>query len=408
MKKLLTIILCLTLSFLAFGCNENQEGDTNYLTSDILMHSVQISNGLEETSADGPQLAFDEKFGIMFCIYMPGPRGSYGESRGRIRLAYYPASQPTNVKTVDVHVGDKVFGPQILSLGQGRVRVFYEINSWSSDDSEHAICYKDFNYATEEFESEGVVQVKKADGTRVKFSTAEQFAYLEENGFKKDVDFEYLYHEQANFSCCTLFEDDYYTYGTVTSYNAQPILCRSTDGFTTVEFFAVCPYKVQYEFDYRILDGKIHAVYRTEPERGSIYYISSDDMGKTWSTPILIENSVSCRPRLIIHNNKALIAVNNYKQNDDNKPDVIQGRTNIRLYIVTDVNPNNNNLVADLYSETGIVNVAIIDVLGDVYMAYGTSQTGMDYNNSVGTSDKLLRGKDAIRYVRLGDLTKYL
>ena len=177
---------------------------------------------------------------------------------------------------------------------------------------------------------------------------------------------------------------------------------------STVEFFAICPYTTQYEFDYKFLDGKIHAVYRTPAERDSIYYVTSSDMGKTWSTPIVIKDSVSCRPRLVIHNKNVLIAANHYYPDTGNKPAVIQARTTVRLYFVTDADPNKNNLVADIHCETGVVNVALIDVLGDVYMAYGTSQTGMDYNNSTGTNDQIICGKDAIRFVRLGDLTKYL
>ncbi len=58
--------------------------------SDILNFSVQISNGFKETSADGAGLVFDSKYGIMFCAYMPGFQGSYGESRGKICLSYFP------------------------------------------------------------------------------------------------------------------------------------------------------------------------------------------------------------------------------------------------------------------------------------------------------------------------------
>jgi hypothetical protein len=69
--------------------------------SDILNFSVQINDGLTQTSGDGASMAFDSKYGIMFCAYMPGLQGSYGESRGRIVLTYFPASQPTNSKTVN-------------------------------------------------------------------------------------------------------------------------------------------------------------------------------------------------------------------------------------------------------------------------------------------------------------------
>ena len=56
--------------------------------SPILDTSVQINDGFDQTSGDGINMAFDSKYGIMFCLYMPGEHGSYGESRGRICLTY--------------------------------------------------------------------------------------------------------------------------------------------------------------------------------------------------------------------------------------------------------------------------------------------------------------------------------
>ena len=39
---------------------------------DILDFSVQINDGLTQTSGDGTGMAFDSKYGIMFCFYMRG------------------------------------------------------------------------------------------------------------------------------------------------------------------------------------------------------------------------------------------------------------------------------------------------------------------------------------------------
>ena len=83
----------------------------------VLDHSVQINDGLTQTSADGPCLVFDKKYGIMFCSYMPGLQGHYGESRGKISLSYFPASQPTNIRFVDIAVGNDEYCPTCLSLG---------------------------------------------------------------------------------------------------------------------------------------------------------------------------------------------------------------------------------------------------------------------------------------------------
>ena len=46
------------------------------------------------------------------------------------------------------------------------------------------------------------------------------------------------------------------------------------------------------------------------------------------------------------------------------------------------------------------VNVGLVDILNDVYMAFSTSQLALEYQNG----NPLVRGKDAIRYVKLGDV----
>ena len=56
--------------------------------------------------------------------------------------------------------------------------------------------------------------------------------------------------------------------------------------------------------------------------------------------------------------------------------------------------------VADLYSEYGIVNVGLVEILNDIYMAYSTSELALEYQNG----NPLVRGKDAIRYIKLGNL----
>ena len=108
--------------------------NTEFLNNINLDASVQINNGLTETSADGGCMAFDSKYGIMLCAYMPGRQGRYGESRGRISLSYFPASQPTNIRFVTIADGKDVYCPNILGLGDGKVRVFYECNSCSDCD----------------------------------------------------------------------------------------------------------------------------------------------------------------------------------------------------------------------------------------------------------------------------------
>ena len=60
-----------------------------------------------------------------------------------------------------------------------------------------------------------------------------------------------------------------------------------------------------------------------------------------------------------------------------------------------------NKVVADLYSKYGMVNVCVTDVFGDIYFAYCTSELALEYQNG----NPAVRGKDAIRYVKLGELS---
>lgn len=362
----------------------------------ILNFSTQINDGLTQTSADGASLAFDKKYGIMFCSYMPGPQGRYGESRGRISLSYFPASQPTNIKFVTVEEGDDVYCNNIFGLGEGKVRVFYERNS--REDCDHFTCYKDYDYLTDTLSEEKVIKLKKENGEIVPLTESEQFEYLEKNGFS---DYTYKKSEQVSFGSHTIFNaDDGYTYGVITSYIAEPILYRSEDNLETIEIFAICPYLAQYEMDYKFLNGKIYAIFRTDRDINSISYTVSDDMGKTWSEPVELKESIQCRPRLIVYNNSILMSYNYFNDDTKHRPEIQQGRTSVRICYGDNIDPDKNTVVADLYSKCGIVNICLIDILNDVYMAYSTSELALEYQNG----NPKVRGKDAIRYVKLGDL----
>lgn len=365
--------------------------------SEILKFSTQINDGLRETSADGASLAFDTKYGIMFCAYMPGRQGNYGESRGRISLSYFPASQPTNIKFVEVSTDKDVYCQNILGLGDGKVRVIYEKDSRA--DGDHDLCYKDFDFLAQTLSEEKIIMLKREDGQVVKLTTTEQFKYLEERGFNNQT---FLKTEQISFGSHTIFRDeDGYVYGVITSYLAQPILYRSKDNLATLEFFAICPHLAQYEMDYKYLNGKIYGVFRTPPERDSIYFITSDDNGKTWAKPSLIKDSVSCRPRVINYAGKVLVVANHYNIDTGNRPEIQQGRTSVRMYLIDgEKTPNEQTLIKELYSKCGIVNVCVIDVLGDIYFAYSTSELALEYQNG----NPKVRGKDSVRYVKLGDL----
>lgn len=365
---------------------------TNYI-DEISSLSVQINNGLAETCSDGACLAFDKKYGIMFCAYMPGYHGDYGESRGKIHLSYFPASQPTNIKFVEIAEGCDVYVPNIISLGEGKVRVFYEKDSHA--DRDHTICYKDFDFKDGSLTDEQIVTVTKEDGSSAPLNLTECFSYLDKNGYYDHV---YEKGEQIIFGGHTPFlADDGYYYGCLPSMLSPVILYRSKDNIASVEFFAIYPKPVQYEFDYKFSDGKIYAVYRTDQDKNGNSFAFSCDNGKTWSEPIDFENSIQCRPRIIISGGKAVLSYNYCDENSGNRPFVIMGRTAIKLSTIED---NKIKELCDLHSKYGIVNIALCDVLGDVYMAYSTSELALEYQNGT----PWVRGKDAIRYIKLGDL----
>lgn len=358
-------------------------------------NSIQINDGLTQTSADGACLAFDSKYGIMFCAYMPGKQGNYGESRSKISLSFFPASQPTNIRFVDISEGNDEYLPNILSLGDGKVRVFYE--KFSREDGDHPLCYKDFDFLTNSLSDEKCVMVKKDNGEIVAYSLSVVFEYLEENGFHN-----HIYCKTEQIGCCTPFRHGDYVYGGAVSFLSEVALFRSVDDMATIEFFSVFPKQAQYEFDYRIKDDKIYAIFRTEKEVGSIYYTFSRDMGKTWSEPSVIEQSVSCRPRILISNSEIIVAYNHYNTDTGNRPQIQQGRTSVRFNIIRNDSISDENVMAQLHSKYGIVNICVVDILGDLYMAYSTSELALEYQNG----NTKVRGKDAVRYLKLGDLTK--
>ncbi|MBE7043458.1 MAG: exo-alpha-sialidase [Ruminococcaceae bacterium] len=358
-------------------------------------HSIQINDGFTQTSADGGCLCFDPKYGIMFCAYMPGQQGNYGESRSKISLSYFPASQPTNIRFVDISEGNDEYLPNILGFGDGRVRVFYE--KFSRREGDHPLCYKDFNYLDSTLSEEKQVMVQKENGEIVPYSLSVVFEYLEAKGY-----YNHICCNTEQIGCCTPFRHGDYVYGGAVSFLSEVALFRSMDDMATLEFFAVFPKQAQYEFDYRILNGKLHAIYRTEQEQNSIFYTESPDMGMTWTEPKALENSIQCRPRMICYRDQILMAYNYYDPDTGNRPEIQQGRTAVKLILMHPEHSDEVRVLADLHSKYGIVNVCIVDLLGDLYMAFSTSELALEYQNG----NPKVRGKDAIRYLKLGDLTE--
>jgi len=364
----------------------------------IFQSSVQISNGLRETSADGACLAFDRKYGIMFCSYMPGGHGAYGESRNRVRLAYFPATQPTNIRYVDIAEGHQEYCNNILGLGDGKVRVFYEKDSMSEGD--HTVCFKDYDFVADTLSDEKTMRFRDGDQETV-YNLSTIFAYLEAHGYKNHTR---LDTEQLIIGGCTFFRgEDGYTYGAAVSYLSEVILYRSADDLETVEPFAIYPHPAQYEFDYKFVNGEIYAIFRTNRKEGSLHFTSSKDMGKTWTEPVMLEKSINCRPRMLHYNGGILMAYNYLYTEAPPSKILNNNRTAIKLCMVNPENPNESEVLAELYNRREIVNISVAEIFGDVYLAYSTSEAPLEYINYFGPNIPVIHGKDAIRYVKLGN-----
>ena len=62
--------------------------------------------------------------------------------------------------------------------------------------------------------------------------------------------------------------------------------------------------------------------------------------------------------------------------------------------------PNESPIVLDLHSKYGIVNICLYDIKGDAYLAYSCSEIPLECYNGM----RRLRGKSAVRYLKLGEL----
>ena len=134
-------------------------------------------------------------------------------------------------------------------------------------------------------------------------------------------------------------------------------------------------------------------------------FSTSDDMGKTWTEPIAIEESISCRPRMIHYDGGLLMGYNYFNEEAKNKRIVTRDRTAIKLRLVDHDDPNKCTVAADLINKWGLVNLSVVEMLGIVYIAYSTSEIPVEYINYDGPGP-VVNGKDSMRYVKLGYIGK--
>ncbi|MBQ0106151.1 MAG: exo-alpha-sialidase [Armatimonadetes bacterium] len=354
--------------------------------NNIFDMSVQVNDGLTQTNASAVETAFDTKYGIIFCAYLTG-FGNYGEQRGVVGLSYFPATQPTNSRTITVAEEEGLYEPNILGLGNGCVRIFYVKSS-----GDKIYYYKDFNFITRELTEEKQVCVKINNDT---FPIHPDWYknYLLKKGYNDFETAEYKGHGLILTSNLKRYDNT--VYGTLTSYDYYPIIFRSDDNMATITPICIYPIICDFELDICLKDNIIHSVARCHD--GTIKYNTSDDMGKTWSDPVILENGCMCRPQIMTFRDQILIGYNIKDENTGHRPRY-SDRTHIKLLLGNSPDPNKNECILDYHSIYGVVYFRLVDILGDLYMAYSDSRIGLETLN---TDDREEDGKEAIRWVKL-------
>ena len=200
----------------------------------------------------------------------------------------------------------------------------------------------------------------------------------------------------------TKYKDEFYTAISV-DYLGYPTLCK-IDGNRLVPF-AICPEAQTYEFRYFINDDGIFAAYRIPPDdhktRHAAFTVSRDG-GKSWETKIY-EDGIQSRPDIIDYYGKPLY-VYNYKSDKsvENFPDMHNFRNAIKIIY-------DGEVVFDWFTKYGIVEYDLVNIRGDLYMAFSNCPQALSIENGVYWVEDGIpveQGKEAIQWAKIGYLGK--
>lgn len=353
--------------------------------------AVQVNNGLVQTSASDAELAYDKRYGLVFLTYMSA-RGLYGEQGGKISVSYFPTNQPTNSRTILITKSTRVYEPNIVSIGDGIVRVFYR-------KSDNSYWYKDLTISVDDDDNivETLTKENVVKFNGVQFNRESLQNYLVGKGYTHEI-------PSVNATIISGRIRRYGTkiYTTFCAAKSNPVLVESSDNGATWEPFAISPYMCSYEFEYVILDGVIHAVYRIDDfdVTNAIRYISSSNNGETWSQPVELTNSTQTRPSILVYDNQILIQFNEFDNNTKDFTEISRGRTKVKLICGNTSNPNDWKVVASLQSKYGMVYPCVFTINKDVYMSFSDSQQSLQNKNT----GELEQGKESLRWIKLKKL----
>ncbi|MEE1224603.1 MAG: hypothetical protein UH081_05025 [Clostridia bacterium] len=357
------------------------------------MEMVQISDGLTETAACASAASYDKANGLVFVSYMTGLMKAYGESTGKICLSVFSPSQPENARRriIDEGVGQSrgVVCMANYLVGDGRIRMLF-----TTSRGEYATFYREYDFFSDTVSERKEVFLRTKNGD-VRLNNYTYRKYLsEEHGLVVTTEMEPLINKITKYKgeiYTAISEDDL----------GYPILCKLEDNILVP--FAVCPEPMTYEFRYFINDDGIFGMYRVPPDdhgTGHAAYTVSKDGGKTWNTTIF-EDGVQSRPDIMEYYGKPLI-VYNYKSDKsrENFPRMHNFRNSIKIVY-------DGKVIFDWFSKYGIVEHELVNIRGDLYMAFSNCPQALSTENGaawIEDGGPVEQGKEAIQWIKIGYL----
>ena len=356
----------------------------------IVDAAVQVNNGLEEAAACGSTVVYDQKYGLVFLVYMTGTRTSYGESTGRICVSVFPPAQPTNVRFR--HIDDGVGGSRgvlcgcAYLVGDAKIRIVF-----TTTKGRIAAWYRDYDFLNDTV-SERTEVFLRAEGKDVPCDTEQYAKLLALHGCTGTTDAPCI----INRPCA--YQGKVYTALTVDGVY-YPIICRIEENVLVPVAF--CPVQGCYEFRCYLDESGIHGVFRDPvDDQGTAKsgYAFSPDGGKTWEKQVFADG-IQSRPDILPYYGKPLIIYNYLDERPvDNFPPMHNHRNAIRML-------HDGKEVFTCFEKYGIVEHFTVSIYGDLYMAFSTCEQALSVASGTAWIEQgrpVEQGKEEIKWVRLG------
>lgn len=361
----------------------------------IIDHRVCVSDTVNLTSSSAPISCFDPERGMLYTVYHAG-RDTYGEQFTTMMLMKMPIMQPHRAENfVLLESGDEMDGTIYINpvdastvFLSGKIRVYFLANASN-------YYYLDFDPKTNAVSEIRPVMCTFDDAhTPVPLTKDAVSAYLTKNGMQ-GFNLEFDPRENIiNVAKPCLWDGAYY--GCITSGCSQPIIWKCTDGIT-FEFQGIIPKIASYECQIAICEGDMYALLRAAEDCN--YYVSHD-LGKTFfETPTRVP-LVETRPQMLAYNGHVLMAYSAFGF----KPNLLKrDRNNVRLLLGRGGDVSKYKEIFTVVDKYGIVYYDIINYKGELFMLWSNSELYPEKKHG-----EAIRGKDALYYARLGDLSDYM